>query len=79
MAPPLRHRALRALRGVLALEHEALYTEAPDGAVACRPEVADAAWRLALLSRDLRDSELAVRARCCLLRSLRLPRIEQLP
>jgi hypothetical protein len=71
MTPGLRHRSLSALRKVLTSQQQALFA-APGGngngggsrgggaAVACLPEVASAAWRLAVLSSDLADADLAV-------------------
>ena len=65
MTPGLRHRSLSALRKVLTSQQQALFAAAGGGggegaAVACLPEVASAAWRLAVLSSDLVDAELAV-------------------
>jgi hypothetical protein len=55
MPPPLRRRALAALRRSLAEQAESLLGPARR----CRPEVAAAAWRLAVLSNDLADPRLA--------------------
>lgn len=72
MTPSLRHRSLGALRKVLSAQQATLFASADpagDGddaeaaPSACRPEVAAAAWRLAVLSSELADAELAVRAR----------------
>lgn len=70
MTPGLRHRSLGALRKVLRAQQAALFvaTEAggkagPGGTAApaaCLPQVASAAWRLAVLSSELADAELAV-------------------
>jgi hypothetical protein len=65
MTPGLRHRSLSALRKVLTSQQQALFAPAGGNssggtAVACLPEVASAAWRLAVLSSDLADSDLAV-------------------
>lgn len=68
MTPALRHRALGALRKVLAAQQAALFAPAGgDGGLdeaaaggACLPEVAAAAWRIAVLSSELADAELAV-------------------
>lgn len=69
MTPALRHRSLAALRRVLTAQQAALFVAAGGGEAAagaagtCLPEVAAAAWRLAVLSSDLADAELAVRRR----------------
>ena len=66
MTPALRHRSLAALRRVLTAQQAALFVaagagvEPAAGATVCLPEVAAAAWRLAVLSSDLADAELAV-------------------
>ena len=72
MTPALRHRALEALRKELTAEQASLYVAQGGGsggdALRCLPEVSEAAWRLAVLSRDLADPELGVRPaclRCC--------------
>ncbi|KAL4452130.1 hypothetical protein ABPG75_007792 [Micractinium tetrahymenae] len=71
MAPGLRRRSLAALCRVLTAQQAALFMPAPasgdgrsrDGgngtAMACLPEVASSAWRLAVLSSELGDAELA--------------------
>ena len=69
MTPALRHRSLAALRRVLTAQQATLFaaaspgggSEAAGGATVCLPEVAAAAWRLAVLSSELADAELAVR------------------
>lgn len=70
MAPGLRRRSLAALRRVLTAQQAALFSPASGGsdggkgtAAVCPPEVASAAWRLAVLSSELCDAELAVRIR----------------
>lgn len=85
MTPSLRHRSLGALRKVLSAQQAALFAAADAAALdggddaaaapsACRPEVAAAAWRLAVLSSELADAELAVSeiegacTLCCALR-----------
>lgn len=73
MAPGLRRRSLAALRRVLTAQQAALFSPASDSndggkgadgskgmAGACLPEVASSAWRLAVLSSELCDAELAV-------------------
>ncbi len=75
MTPSLRRRALAALRESLQRQQQALYLPAADaaaggsgggsvaGAPRCHPAVAESAWRLAVLSADLADADLAVRER----------------
>ena len=70
MTPALRHRALEALRKELTAEQHALYVRGReaaggDAALRCLPEVSEAAWRLAVLSRDLADPELGVSEAAC--------------
>lgn len=74
MTPALRQRSLAALRRVLTAQQAALFaaaspggssSEAAGGGTVCLPEVAAAAWRLAVLSSELADAELAVRRGWC--------------
>ena len=73
MTPALRQRSLAALRRVLTAQQAALFaaaspggsSEPAGGGTVCLPEVAAAAWRLAVLSSELADAELAVRQGWC--------------
>ena len=66
MTPGLRRRSLAALRRVLTTQQAALFLppcgsdSTGNASTACLPDVASAAWRLAVLSSDLGDAELAV-------------------
>ncbi len=64
MPPALRRRSLAALRAALAADRGALFEGGADAVAGgrplrARPEVAAAAWRLAVLSNDLADARLA--------------------
>ncbi|PSC71129.1 serine threonine-kinase ATM isoform X1 [Micractinium conductrix] len=65
MTPGLRRRSLAALRRVLTTQQAALFLppcgsdSTGNASTACLPDVASAAWRLAVLSSDLGDAELA--------------------